>query len=36
MSGDLSKRILTLQNNDEFDDLADNLNMMLERIEALT
>ncbi len=35
MSGDLSKRIPTLKNNDEFDDLANNLNMMLERIETL-
>ena len=35
MTGDLTKRIPTLQNNDEFDDLADNLNMMLDRIEAL-
>lgn len=35
MSGDLSKRIPTLQNNDEFDDLADNLNLMLDRIETL-
>ncbi len=35
MSGDLSKRIPTLKNNDEFDELANNLNKMLDRIEAL-
>lgn len=35
MSGDLSKRIPTLQNHDEFDYLAANLNLMLERIESL-
>ena len=35
MSGDLSRRIPTRGSDDEFDQLATNLNGMLERIEAL-
>jgi signal transduction histidine kinase len=35
MSGDLSRRIPTRGSNDDFDQLAGNLNNMLERIEAL-
>ena len=35
MSGDLSRRIATRASGDEFDDLADNVNNMLNRIESL-
>jgi len=35
ISGDLSRRIPTRGTNDEFDQLADNLNTMLNRIESL-
>ena len=35
IAGDLSQRIATEDANDEFDELARNLNAMLERIEAL-
>ncbi|MDH3466940.1 MAG: ATP-binding protein [Gammaproteobacteria bacterium] len=35
MSGDLSQRIATRATGDEFDDLADNVNNMLNRIESL-
>ncbi len=35
MGGDLSQRIPTGGSGDDFDQLADNLNAMLERIEAL-
>lgn len=35
MSGDLSKRIPTLKKDDEFDDLANNLNNMLDKIQLL-
>jgi signal transduction histidine kinase len=35
MSGDLSRRIHTLNTGDDFDKLAENLNNMLDRIESL-
>jgi signal transduction histidine kinase len=35
MSGDLSRRIPSRGTNDDFDKLAENLNTMLDRIEAL-
>jgi signal transduction histidine kinase len=35
MAGDLSRRVPLTRSNDEFDDLAANLNSMLERIEQL-
>jgi signal transduction histidine kinase len=35
MAGELGRRIATHGNGDEFDDLAQNLNAMLERIERL-
>lgn len=35
MSGDLSRRIPTNRSGDDFDELADNLNAMLDRIEFL-
>lgn len=35
MSGDLSRRIPSRGTNDDFDKLAENLNIMLDRIEAL-
>lgn len=35
MSGDLSRRIPTNRSGDDFDELADNLNAMLDRIESL-
>ncbi len=35
MSGDLTRRIPTNNTNDDFDQLSNNLNMMLDRIETL-
>lgn len=35
MAGDLSRRVPVTRSNDEFDALATNLNLMLERIEQL-
>ncbi len=35
MSGDLSKRVPLTNRNDDFDQVADNLNQMLDRIQAL-
>ena len=35
MSGNLSERVPVTRSNDEFDGLAKNLNLMLDRIEAL-
>ena len=35
MAGDLSRRVPLTRSNDEFDDLASNLNSMLDRIEQL-
>ncbi|NKB78071.1 MAG: HAMP domain-containing protein [Gammaproteobacteria bacterium] len=35
MSGDLSKRVPLTNRNDDFDQVADNLNHMLDRIQAL-
>jgi signal transduction histidine kinase len=35
MSGDFSQRVVTRGTGDEYDKLAENLNLMLERIEAL-
>lgn len=35
MSGDLSRRVQLTNRNDDFDQLADNLNQMLDRIQTL-
>ena len=35
MSGDLSRRVKLTDRNDDFDQLADNLNQMLDRIQTL-
>ena len=35
MSGNLAERVPVTKRNDEFDGLATNLNLMLDRIEAL-